>query len=70
MVRTDIVAAVPPSALLEPVTDPYKPVSTTEDLVTQLSDYRAAFDMCQANNAGVRNWRDSVLKSTASAAIK
>ena len=56
MVQTKIEAIYPPDALLAKVDDPYRPVTTTGEVIQALADYQGAFGVCTAQLDGVRNW--------------
>lgn len=54
---TETVEVLVPAELLRVPPDPYRPVTTTADLVDQLRETRAAYRACAATVEQIAEWR-------------
>lgn len=56
------VVEVPPVALVRPCSKPYRAVTTTGELVARLTAVEGALNVCAAQVAAIRQWREDTLQ--------
>jgi len=62
--KPELIVQLPPAALVIPCRNPYRDVATAGQVVSQLTETRAALGECSAKVDAIRKWRDGASVGT------